>query len=61
MMMSVILCREVVLFYFGGDQAVVLESYQLYSKSAPLCKRESQWEQERERREKWDKGREKAG
>lgn len=41
MMMGVILCREVVLFCFGGDQAVVLESYQLYSKSAPLCKRES--------------------
>lgn len=24
----------------GGDQAVVLESYQLYSRSAPLCKEE---------------------
>lgn len=50
MTIGVVLCREVVLLFLSllvfvvvvlvGDQAVVLESYQLYSKSAPLCKEE---------------------
>lgn len=47
MMIGVVLCREVLLLYLFllvvvmvGDQAVVLESYQLYSRSAPLCKEE---------------------
>lgn len=33
-------------FVLVGDQAVVLESYQLYSKSAPLCKEERRGEEE---------------
>lgn len=49
MTIGVVLCREVVLLFLFklvvvvvlvGDQAVVLESYQLYSRSAPLCEEE---------------------
>jgi len=37
--MNVISCGKVVLFFW--DQAVVLDSYQWYSNSAPLCEREA--------------------
>lgn len=40
----------------GGDQAVVLDSYQWYSDSVPFCRRKATKRRGRERGEKWGRG-----